>query len=528
MRSVRCPTGLRSLERPGWPWLLVAVLAISSPPTADAQRVTAGLQALYTFAAGKGNLVTDRSGTGQPLNLTIEKPTAVRWQPGALVIRSSTRISSSGPATRLINAVRQSRAITLEAWVRPANLLQDGPARIVTISSSPNLRNITLGQDTRRFDVRLRTSSTTTNGMPSTSTRPGSVSTNLTHVVYTRDPAGNARVYLNGQPAASKRITGNLGNWDARFRLLLGNEGSGDRPWLGSLHLVAIYSRALSASDVQQNHRAGATAASRPPAQLAMQRRQQFFETRIAPLLARHCLDCHDSVAAKGGLDLSHKATALKGGKSGRVIVAGKADESRLWKRVVADEMPRQGRPLTKQDKTLLARWINDGATWSGDLIDPAVYANRTGGIWIQRLTFSEYIETVRGATGVDIAVDAGKLLPADIRADGFSNTAYNLGVDLKHVEAYARLAEIIVGKLDVLKFTSRFSRSRKLSTDATMRQLVEQMGKWLFRGPLEEREVSNFSGIATTVASTGGDFKEAAACIIEAMLQSPRFIYRI
>ena len=32
-----------------------------------------------------------------------------------------------------------------------------------------------------------------------------------------------------------------------------------------------------------------------------------------------------------------------------------------------------------------------------------------------------------------------------DLRADGFSNTAYNLNVDLKHVDAYGRLAEIIV-----------------------------------------------------------------------------------
>ncbi|GIT31812.1 MAG: hypothetical protein Ct9H300mP1_38580 [Planctomycetaceae bacterium] len=55
------------------------------------------------------------------------------------------------------------------------------------------------------------------------------------------------------------------------------------------------------------------------------------------------------------------------------------------------------------------------------------------------------------------------------MRADGFSNTAYNLGVDLKHIEAYAKLAAITVERMNVLKFTARFSRSRKLSTDDTM-----------------------------------------------------------
>jgi len=39
---------------------------------------------------------------------------------------------------------------------------------------------------------------------------------------------------------------------------------------------------------------------------------------------------------------------------------------------------------------------------------------------------------------------------------------------------------------------------------------------------------VTNFSGIATSVASAGGDYEEAVRFILEAMLQSPRFIYRL
>ena len=46
----------------------------------------------------------------------------------------------------------------------------------------------------------------------------------------------------------------------------------------------------------------------------------------------------------KGGLDLSRKAAALAGGKNGKVIVAGKAAESRLWRRVLSNEMPK-GQP---------------------------------------------------------------------------------------------------------------------------------------------------------------------------------------
>ncbi len=117
--------------------------------------------------------------------------------------------------------------------------------------------------------------------------------------------------------------------------------------------------------------------------------------------------------------------------------------------------------------------------------------------------------------------------MPQDKRADGFRNTAYNLNVDLGHVEAYARLAEAIVAKMDVVAFARRFSKSRLL-TDDSMRGLIAEMGKWVLRGPLEDQEVVLYRGISTSVASAGGDFRESVSFILEAMLQSPRFIYRI
>ncbi len=142
-------------------------------------------------------------------------------------------------------------------------------------------------------------------------------------------------------------------------------------------------------------------------------------------------------------------------------------------------------------------------------------------------MTIPEYIETVRAAVGVDIGVIARRVLPPDLRADGFSNTAYNLNVDLKHVDAFAQLADIIVKRMDVPAFAQKFSRGRKF-TDKDMRPLVAKMGQWLLRGPLEEREVVAYRGITTTVAAAGGSYQEAVGAVIEAMLQSPRFIYRI
>ena len=149
------------------------------------------------------------------------------------------------------------------------------------------------------------------------------------------------------------------------------------------------------------------------------------------------------------------------------------------------------------------------------------------GGIWVQRLTVPEYIETVRSTVGVDIAKEARKILPRDLRADGFSNTAYNLNIDFKHVEAYSRLAEIIVGRINVTAFAKQFSNRAKF-TDKDMGALISEMGKWLLRGPLEDHEIIAYRGITTTVAAAGGDYEEAVSLLLEAMLQSPRFLYRV
>ncbi|QDT41865.1 Planctomycete cytochrome C [Gimesia alba] len=512
--------------------LLFLSVSLGSLPAAT-PRVSRDLQVLYTFDAGKGDVVRDRSGVGQPLDLKIEKPAAVHWKKGALVVRKSTKISSTIPARKIINSIKRANGLTVEAWLKPANDRQKGPARIISLSGNPSKRNLTLGQEGKQYDVRLRTTSTSVNGNPSTATPDKFVKTVLTHVVYTRDAGGTARIYINGQQQAKQKVFGKLRNWDKDFGLILANEKTGDRPWLGELHLVALFSRALTDGEVKQNFRAGATSkvdSAQTKAALAAAQARYEFETQVAPLLARNCLDCHDSAAKKGRLDLSRKAAAFAGGESGKAIVPGKTGDSLLWEQIKSGAMPPEGEPLTNQEKNILKQWIDKGAVWSVELIDPAVYVyeGRAGAVWLQRLTIPEYIETVRSAVGVDIAQEAHALLPPDLRADGFSNTAYNLNVDLKHVEIYARLAEIIVDRMDVMKFASRFSKSRKLSTDDTMRKFIADMGKWILRGPLDDREVTTYSGIATTVASAGGDYQEAVRLTIEAMLQSPRFIYRI
>lgn len=94
----------------------------------------------------------------------------------------------------------------------------------MTLSQDPYQRNFTLGQQGSQYDFRLRTTTTTTNGIPSLSTPSGTLIKELTHVVYTRDATGMARLYLDGLEWAKKTVGGNSSNWSSGYRLALGNE----------------------------------------------------------------------------------------------------------------------------------------------------------------------------------------------------------------------------------------------------------------------------------------------------------------
>lgn len=220
-------------------------------------RVTDGLSVLYDFEEGSGNKVNDVSGVGSAVNLTIKDPFLTNWIPGGLTINGSTIIKSSGPPNKLLNACKASKQITIEAWIRPANLTQLGPARIVTLSIDTSARNFTLGQETTQFNARLRTPVTGQQGEPPVLTLPGTVTTELTHVVYTRASDGKVTIYLDTVISGSGDVNGDFSNWDTTYELALANEHTLNRVWFGDYFTVAIYCRALSPAEVAQNFAVG-------------------------------------------------------------------------------------------------------------------------------------------------------------------------------------------------------------------------------------------------------------------------------
>src|SRR5689334_19093395 len=62
--------------------------------------------------------------------------------------------------------------------------------------------------------------------------------------------------------------------------------------------------------------------------------RKVDFVREIQPLLERSCFSCHGPKVQMAGLRLDSKELAFAGGRSGKVIYAGKASESSLFQRI--------------------------------------------------------------------------------------------------------------------------------------------------------------------------------------------------
>jgi hypothetical protein len=91
----------------------------------------------------------------------------------------------------------------------------------------------------------------------------------------------------------------------------------------------------------------------------------EFFETKIRPVLVKHCYECHSakSKEVKGGLLVDTAAGLTRGGDSGPALVAGKPAASALIEalRYEGLEMPPAGK-LPDQVIHDFERWISIGA----------------------------------------------------------------------------------------------------------------------------------------------------------------------
>src|SRR6266576_5346089 len=104
-----------------------------------------------------------------------------------------------------------------------------------------------------------------------------------------------------------------------------------------------------------------------------------LFREQIRPILTGKCLTCHGSDRKKGGLDLTRRASAVAGGKSGPAVSPGKGTDSLLLQKLRAHEMPPQN-PLAAEQIDAFRKWIEAGAPFEGEPL--TAHVQRAGPDW--------------------------------------------------------------------------------------------------------------------------------------------------
>lgn len=206
---------------------------------------------VYLFqTADQPNLVSGADGQQRSFAIEPRGRAKLNRHQGLVLTGGAYLVKDADSA--LLDACRKSKQLTIEAVIVPDHLKQQGPARIVTFSSSAGERNFTLGQQDDRLVFRLRTPATGTNGVNPEVTLCQVAAGRPQHVAVTYRP-GEMACYLNGNEVyRGSLVQGDFSNWSPHH-LLMGDEWDGQRDWAGEIEGVAIYSRTLDVEEIRRD-----------------------------------------------------------------------------------------------------------------------------------------------------------------------------------------------------------------------------------------------------------------------------------
>jgi mono/diheme cytochrome c family protein len=94
-----------------------------------------------------------------------------------------------------------------------------------------------------------------------------------------------------------------------------------------------------------------------------------FYSEKVRPILMTNCGKCHFNYNHKGGLAMDTRASMMKGGRDGRVVVPGDPANSTLVKLMRHQGPPNDPKPMPPKsprmsdaDIAIVEQWIKAGA----------------------------------------------------------------------------------------------------------------------------------------------------------------------
>jgi VanZ family protein len=159
---------------------------------------------------------------------------------GGWVFEVPGLLRTAAPPAWVGDAMR-SHELELALAFRTATRPTEEFAPILTLSRNRYHRNLAVGQEGRDLVLRLRTPDSEPKGR---SFRVADVfpAARWAEVVVSVG-AGRVRVTVDGTPGVDRALPERpLSTWDPSYRLTLGNEAAGNRPWLGALRHATVRS----------------------------------------------------------------------------------------------------------------------------------------------------------------------------------------------------------------------------------------------------------------------------------------------
>lgn len=261
-----------------------------------------------------------------------------------------------------------------------------------------------------------------------------------------------------------------------------------------------------------------------------------YFAEKVYPVLeAAQCRVCHAHDGVASGTRLHFPAREATRQQIQVFGLSLSALESTLLAKPT-NRVPHTGGERIKAgsgEEALLAQW----AQYLGSLSGEALAAARRGlgesgapqpNQLVRRLTHSQYNNTVQDLLG-DYSRPASRF-PAEDYVDGFKNQLRTQGMPPLLVEAYSASAE----KLALTAFragdTNGLIPCKPVSAAdrACREQFVRTFGLRAFRRPLRGMEFQRYDALFRAEARAAGKFLEGARAVVEAMLQSPKFLFHV
>jgi hypothetical protein len=267
-----------------------------------------------------------------------------------------------------------------------------------------------------------------------------------------------------------------------------------------------------------------------------------FFADKLYPILeAAQCRMCHanDGVASATRVHFPDKDARPEQiqlfGLSLEPLVDRANPSDSLLRNKPTNRLRHTGgervKPGSEQEKILM-EWVQYLATTSSESL--AVARQRLAGAavasgqnqLVRRLTHSQYNNTVRDLLG-DYGRPAQRFPPEDY-VDGFKNQLRHQSMPPLLVEAYSTAAErLATNAFRAGDVNNLIPCKPKSAGDAKCRdQFVKSFGLRAFRRPLHDAELQKYAAAFTVQAQTTGKFLEGARVVVEAMLQSPKFLF--